>query len=101
MIVVGKDKLIKFIGKHRDARSAILRWLKEVEHSRWGRFAELKKTFGSADMFSGNNKNYVIFNIGGNKYRLAAAVNFKGGIAVVEMVMTHAEYSKNLWKGRL
>ncbi|MDD5459360.1 MAG: type II toxin-antitoxin system HigB family toxin [Phycisphaerae bacterium] len=101
MIVVGKDKLIKFFKKHSDAKSPVLRWLKTVEQSSWTSFAELKRTFGPADMLSGGERSYIIFNIGGNKYRLVTAINFKGQLVIIEIAMTHAEYSKDLWKGRL
>lgn len=36
----------------------------------------------------------VIFNIGGNKYRLTARVNFKAGVVRVEEVLTHGEYDR-------
>jgi len=44
---------------------------------------------------------YVIFNIAGNKYRLITEVDYAGILVVVDVVMTHAEYSKERWKDRL
>jgi len=38
--------------------------------------------------------NRVIFNIGGNKYRLATQVNHEFGIFFIRFVGTHAEYDQ-------
>ena len=38
--------------------------------------------------------NRVIFNIGGNSFRLVVKVRYQGGIVLVEWVGTHAEYDK-------
>ena len=43
----------------------------------------------------------MVFNVAGNKYRLITEVDYAGILVVVDMVMTHAEYSKDRWKGRL
>lgn len=47
--------------------------------------------FRSADIL-GNGR--VIFDIGGNKYRLIAAVHFRGQRIYVRFVGTHAEYDR-------
>jgi mRNA interferase HigB len=101
MIISGKSIIKDFIKKHRDAKNPLIRWLKIAENSNWKSFSELKKTFSSADLFAQNNIKYVVFNIAGNKYRLIAAINFKGQIVIVKVLMTHAEYSKDKWKDRL
>lgn len=43
-------------------------------------------------------ENYVIFDLGGNKYRLLARVNYSDQITTIIEVMTHGEYSKEHWK---
>lgn len=101
MIIRGKSIIKDFIKKHRDAKNPLIRWLKIAENSNWKSFSELKKTFGSADLFAQNNLKYVIFNIAGNKYRLVATINFKGQIVIVKVLMTHAEYSKDKWKDKI
>jgi len=101
MTVIGKDKLIEFYKKYGAAKMPLLCWLKVTESSCWDSFADLKRTFGSADLYTQGGQYYILFNIGGNKYRLVTAINFKGQIVIVEMVMAHTEYSKNRWKGKL
>lgn len=43
----------------------------------------------------------MVFNIGGNKYRLIAAIHFNRQIIFVLRFLTHAEYDKNIWKEQL
>jgi mRNA interferase HigB len=42
-----------------------------------------------------------ILNIGGHKYRLIAAIHYNRQRVYVLRLLTHAEYSKNLWKDTL
>jgi len=43
---------------------------------------------------------FTVFNIGGNKYRLATYINYRTGKVYIRHVMTHEEYSKEDWKKR-
>ena len=47
--------------------------------------------FRSADVLAPGR---VIFNIGGNKYRLVAAVHYAGKRVYVRFIGTHKEYDK-------
>jgi mRNA interferase HigB len=40
----------------------------------------------------------TVFNIGGNKYRLIAAILFNRGKVYVRHLLTHAEYDQGKWK---
>ena len=39
-----------------------------------------------------------VFNIGGNKFRLVAGVDFGRGMLWVNAVLTHGEYERGAWK---
>ncbi|WP_419535693.1 type II toxin-antitoxin system HigB family toxin [Endozoicomonas sp.] len=91
MKVIGKDKLDKFSKKHADAKPALDAWCHEVYDKDWKTTHDIKEHYNSAD-FIPNNR--VIFNIKGNHYRLVVKVHYRNGIAAVEWVGTHAEYSK-------
>ncbi len=41
---------------------------------------------------------YVIFNVGGNKYRLIAIVSYPKGEVYIQHVLTHKEYDRGTWK---
>jgi len=57
-------------------------------------FAELRKTFGSADHVG----NLTVFNIGGNKVRLVAAIHYNRHIIYIRAVLTHRDYDEGKWK---
>lgn len=59
-------------------------------------FDDLKTTFASADHVDGR----AAFNIGGNKYRLIAAIHHNGHKVFIRAVLTHAEYDRGEWKRR-
>ena len=52
---------------------------------------DIKNRYRSADFLADNR---VIFDIGGNNYRLVVKVRYQGSIVLVEWVGTHAEYDK-------
>ena len=43
----------------------------------------------------------IVFNVGGNKYRLIVAIHYNVGLVFVLRTLTHAEYSKGTWKESL
>lgn len=53
----------------------------------------MKNHFRSADILSGNR---IVFNIGGNNYRLVVLARYRNGILLIQKVGTHAEYDR--WK---
>ncbi|WP_335340494.1 type II toxin-antitoxin system HigB family toxin [Burkholderia sp. PAMC 28687] len=55
---------------------------------------DLKATFGAADYV----KPHTVFDIGGNKYRLIAAIHYNMHKVFVRNVLTHAEYDTDKWK---
>ncbi len=57
-------------------------------------FNSLKLVFPSADKVG----NLVVFNIGGNNYRLFASVHFNRKKIYIRHVLTHKEYDKGDWK---
>jgi mRNA interferase HigB len=40
----------------------------------------------------------LVFDIGGNKYRLIAYIRFTKQIVYIKAVLTHREYDKGAWK---
>jgi mRNA-degrading endonuclease HigB of HigAB toxin-antitoxin module len=41
---------------------------------------------------------HIVFDIGGNKYRLIAEMNFTRKVLFIRCIMTHKEYVKGAWK---
>jgi mRNA interferase HigB len=82
--------LDRFARGHATARRPLARWEKIVMAATWKNLVDVQRTFRHADLVDDE----IIFNIGGNKYRLAAVVDFKSQTVLVTDVHTHAEYDK-------
>src|SRR5437867_12410092 len=54
--------------------------------------SKIKRQFGSTVDFVGDNR--VIFDLGGNKYRLIVHISFAFGRVLVKFIGTHAEYDR-------
>ena len=74
-------------------------WFKLARKAHWQSFQDAKATFGQTDIATGDTKRTAtIFDIGGNKYRIAAHVDYRRQTIKIEAVMDHKEYDKGLWK---
>ena len=60
----------------------------------WHSWGDVKADFGSASLVG----NCVVFNIGGNKYRLVTRILYPSQKVFVLKVMTHEEYDEDKWK---
>ena len=49
MRIVAKKALVQFYTIHKDAQTAIEDWNEKTERANWDCFADVKRTFGSAD----------------------------------------------------
>ena len=70
-----------------------------VEDGEWNTLTEMRVVMPSADeVIVKSGRRVVVFNIGGNKYRLIAAVHYNTQIVYAMLFMTHAQYNKDNWK---
>jgi mRNA interferase HigB len=74
---------------HADAEQALRAWFAEAEQASWASMVDVKARYAHA---SGVDGERVVFNIGGNKYRLVAKLWFPGRAVWIKFVGTHAEY---------
>lgn len=68
------------------------RFLEIAHGADWPHFPALKQTFAATDL--GRKTGKAIFDIGGNKYRVIAVVNFEKQALLIEEVLTHEEYKR-------
>lgn len=94
MHIISRKALQQFWEQHPDSKVALARWFKIVQKNDFTSFNELCTVFPSADKVG----DLVVFNIGGNKYRLIASIHFNRGKLYIRYVLTHAEYDKGGWK---
>lgn len=91
MTVVGKQILEKFIKKHARVGTSLRPWLAEAECAEWKTTQDIKERFNSVDFLSDNR---VVFDIGGNRFRLVVIAYYSAGIQKIDRIGTHAEYDK-------
>jgi len=92
--VISQKALRLFWESHADSQTALLRWFKVMRHTDFKSLAELRVAFPGADKVD----DWVVFNIGGNKYRLIASIHFNRGKVYVRHVLTHQDYDRESWK---
>ena len=96
MYIIAKPALIEFWMKHADAENPLQAWYRTMESEVFTDFNDLRATFASAEYVDG----LTVFNIGGNKYRLVAAIHYNRHKVYIRAVLTHEEYDRNGWKRR-
>lgn len=96
MHVIAKPALIEFWTKHPDAKIPLAAWFRTMENETFKDFNALRATYPSADDVDG----LTVFNVGGNKYRLIAAIHYNRRKVFIRAVLTHAEYDRGQWKRR-
>ncbi len=95
MRIISETRLKKAYEKYSDAESGIKAWKKIAKSQTWNSFADITET----SLFAPDKvKNFVVFNIGGNNYRLIVCINYNKGIIYIRDFLTHAEYDKDKWK---
>jgi mRNA interferase HigB len=69
-------------------------WYFSIKSAVFANFAELRVMFPSADQVG----KLTVFNIGGNRVRLVAAIHYNRRKVYIRAVLTHAEYDEGKWK---
>jgi mRNA interferase HigB len=90
--VYGEARLEKFAKQYAAARKPLERFLAIVRAAAWRHLPDVKASFPGTDYVPESQR--YIFNIGGNKYRLQAAIDFEEQILSVESIMTHEQYNR-------
>ncbi len=94
MRIISEKKLREFWQQHSEAETAMREWIKTVRLADWNNFSDVRKTFNHADIYGG----CVIFDVGGNKYRIIAKIAYQYKIVYVRFVLTHREYDEKKWQ---
>ena len=94
MHIITRKRLNEFTHKHPDAEASLRHWYKLMKRGKFRSFVELHTVFLHADQV---NK-LTVFNIGGNKARLIAAIHYNRQKIYIRAVLTHDEYDKGIWK---
>ena len=91
MQIIAKRTLRQFWARHPQAETPLKVWFAMVSRAEWSGPAEVRAMFGSADFVADNR---VIFDIGGNKFRIVVRVSYRFKRVLVKFVGTHREYDQ-------
>jgi len=91
MRIIARRTLRDFWTQHPDAERPLRAWFAEARGADWGGPADVKGRYPSASVLVDNR---VVFNIGGNKYRLVVAIRYDARIVFVRFIGTHQQYDK-------
>ncbi len=98
MRVISRKALREFSERHPDAEQRLDDWYRLMRHGAFETPTELKRMFPSASFLSNN---VVVFNVGGNNYRVSVRMRYDRQIVYVRHVMTHPEYDERSKKKQL
>jgi len=92
MQVIARRTLKRFWLKHASAEQPLRNWHAVVAKANWRSPADAKAMFGATVDFVADNR--LIFDIGGNKYRLVVHVSYTFRRVLIKFVGSHKEYDR-------
>jgi mRNA interferase HigB len=92
--VISRKAIRDFCRVYVDSQSSLSNWFLITRRANWRSFSDLRADFASADRV----ERRTVFNIGGNKYRLIARVNYRSQRVFILHILKHSEYTKGEWK---
>lgn len=90
MRIIAVSTLQTFWNANPAAEQPMKAWVSVTKAAKWATPHDLKKTFNSVDFVAGR----VVFDVGGNKFRIVAGINYPAQIVFIKFVGTHSEYDK-------
>ena len=93
--LIKKQSIEDYVLKNARSRASFEIWLSIIRLADWNEPKEIISTFNSADIL-GKGSERVVFNIGGNNYRLICKYHF-GKTRVhlfIKWIGTHTDYTK-------
>lgn len=92
MQIIAVRTLRLFWESHPQAEPPLRTWFAMASDAAWSGPADVKEQFGASVDFVADNR--LIFDIGGNKFRLVVHVSYRFKRVLVKFVGTHAEYDR-------
>ena len=94
MHVITRKRLNDFAGKFPETKNALAEWYRQMKQNDFVSIIEVRQIFPSADKVG----KLTVFNSGGNKIRLIAAIHYNRKKIYIRHVLTHKEYDEGKWK---
>ncbi|MBL1275809.1 MAG: type II toxin-antitoxin system HigB family toxin [Ectothiorhodospiraceae bacterium] len=94
MHIISQRRIKEASQRHTTCSNALDQWYKVMKKAKLRDFAQLKALFNSADKVG----DLYVFNIGGNKLRLIAAIHFNRQKLFIREILNHTEYDQDKWR---
>ena len=94
MHIITKKRIVEAKAWYPECASALDGWHRFVITNQFKSFAGLKSVFNAVDKVG----SLYVFDIGGNKLRLIAAIHFNSQKLYIRYILTHKEYDKGVWR---
>lgn len=94
MHIITRKRLNEFAEKFPETNNALADWYRLMKQNNFDSIAEVRAVFSSADKVG----KLTVFNIGGNKVRLVAAIHYNRKKIYIRAVLTHKEYDEEKWR---
>ncbi len=102
MRIVKVTRIREYARRHDRAGNSLERWLELTKLAEWTSLADVRCTFRHADPVTvRSGRTVVVFNIKGNDFRLVTAIHYNRAKVFVLRFLTHAQYTKDVWKDGL
>ena len=94
MHIITRKRLNEFAKRFPNSANALAQWQRSMKQNDFANFEELRAAFASVDKVG----KLTVFDIGGNKVRLIAAIHYNRRKVYIRAVLTHKEYDAKKWK---
>lgn len=94
MHIITRRRLREFWENDSQSQTVLDEWYRRIKKLRVTSLAGLHHTFPQADLVG----KCIVFNVGGNKYRLITKIDFQRQTVYIKFVLTHSEYNKDKWQ---
>ena len=94
MHIISRKCLNEFAERYPETKTALAQWYQLMKQGEFHSIADLRQVFPTADKVG----KLTVFNIGGNKVRLIAALHYNRQKVYIRAVLTHSEYDQDKWK---
>ncbi|HXW25383.1 MAG TPA: type II toxin-antitoxin system HigB family toxin [Xanthobacteraceae bacterium] len=91
MRVIARNVLVRFCGKHPQAKVSLERWYRLAKAAPWSSMDDVQAAAPKAKVL---NRERARFEVAGGNYRLLVAFDSRRQIAFVKFIGTHAEYDR-------
>ncbi len=92
MRIVARSTLVRYLSRHAPAKLPLEAWYSVCSKAKWTGPADVKATFGMRVDFLPRNR--MVFNVGGNNYRVVVVALFRRQVLYIRFIGTHAEYDE-------